>query len=90
MVVPNGLDRFSRAVSLQYADTIYKGLWFTRSVRARCVIDKVRSESPAGPPHENCQGDCRRVGRKSTLRSRAGPQSPASNDDMTKSLVRKF
>ena len=29
MVVTREADRFSRLVSVQYADTIYNGLWFT-------------------------------------------------------------
>ena len=66
MVVTTGVDRFARAVSLQYADTIYNGLWFTPLREALdAFIDKVQERVTGVIRMKLFKGDCRVVGRKS-------------------------
>ena len=66
MVVATSLDRFSRAVSLQYADTIYNGLWFAPLREALdAFIDKVQERVTGVIRMKLFKGDCRVVGRKS-------------------------
>jgi argininosuccinate synthase len=66
MVVATGVDRFSRAVSLQYADTIYNGLWFAPLREALdAFIDKVQERVTGVIRMKLFKGDCRVVGRKS-------------------------
>jgi argininosuccinate synthase len=66
MVVTTGVDRFSRAVSLQYADTIYNGLWFAPLRQALdAFIDKVQERVTGVIRMKLFKGDCRVVGRKS-------------------------
>ncbi len=66
MVVTTGVDRFSRAVSLQYADTIYNGLWFAPLREALdAYIDKVQERVTGVIRMKLFKGDCRVVGRKS-------------------------
>jgi argininosuccinate synthase len=66
MVVTTALDRFSRAVSLQYADTIYNGLWFAPLREALdAFIDKVQERVTGIIRMKLFKGDCRVVGRKS-------------------------
>jgi len=66
MVVTKGVDRFSRAVSLQYADTIYNGLWFAPLREALdAFIDKVQERVTGVIRMKLFKGDCRVVGRKS-------------------------
>ena len=67
MVVTTGVERFSRAVSLQYADTIYNGLWFAPLREALdAFIDKVQERVTGVIRMKLFKGDCRVVGRKST------------------------
>ncbi len=66
MVVTTGVDRFSRAVSLQYADTIYNGLWFAPLREALdAFIEKVQERVTGVIRMKLFKGDCRVVGRKS-------------------------
>jgi len=66
MVVTTDVDRFSRAVSLQYADTIYNGLWFAPLRDALdAFIDKVQERVTGVIRMKLFKGDCRVVGRKS-------------------------
>ncbi len=66
MVVTVGVDRFARAVSLQYADTIYNGLWFAPLREALdAFIDKVQERVTGVIRMKLFKGDCRVVGRKS-------------------------
>ena len=66
MVVTTGVDRFSRAVSLQYADTIYNGLWFAPLREALdAFIDNVQERVAGVIRMKLFKGDCRVVGRKS-------------------------
>jgi len=66
MVVTTGVDRFSRAVSLQYADTIYNGLWFAPLREGLdAFIDKVQERVTGVIRMKLFKGDCRVVGRKS-------------------------
>jgi argininosuccinate synthase len=66
MVVATGVDRFSRAVSLQYADTIYNGLWFAPLREALdAFIDKIQERVTGVIRMKLFKGDCRVVGRKS-------------------------
>ncbi len=66
IVMTTGVDRFSRTVSLQYADTIYNGLWFTPLREALdAFIDKVQERVTGVIRMKLFKGDCRVVGRKS-------------------------
>ena len=66
MVVTTGVDRFARAVSLQYADTIYNGLWFAPLREALdAFVDKVQERVTGVIRMKLFKGDCRVVGRKS-------------------------
>ncbi len=66
MVVTTGVERFSRAVSLQYADTIYNGLWFAPLREALdAFIDNVQARVTGIIRMKLFKGDCRVVGRKS-------------------------
>jgi argininosuccinate synthase len=66
MVVTTGVDRFARAVSLQYADTIYNGLWFAPLREALdAFINKVQERVTGVIRMKLFKGDCRVVGRKS-------------------------
>jgi argininosuccinate synthase len=68
MVVTTGVDRFSRAVSLQYADTIYNGLWFAPLREALdAFVDKVQERVTGVIRMKLFKGDCRVVGRKSAF-----------------------
>jgi argininosuccinate synthase len=68
MVVDTGVDRFSRAVSLQYADTIYNGLWFAPLREALdAFIDNVQERVTGVIRMKLFKGDCRVVGRKSAF-----------------------
>ena len=61
-----GADRFSRAVSLQYADTVYDGLWFTPLREALdAYVDKVQERVTGVIRMKLFKGDCRIVGRQS-------------------------
>ena len=67
LVVPKDLERFSRAVSLQYADVIYNGLWFTPLREALdAFVNKVQEQVSGTIRLKLFKGDCRIVGRKST------------------------
>jgi argininosuccinate synthase len=66
MVVATGVERFSRAVSVQYADTIYNGLWFAPLREALdAFIDKIQERVTGVIRMKLFKGDCRVVGRKS-------------------------
>ena len=66
MVVTTGVDRFARSVSLQYADTIYNGLWFAPLREALdAFIDNVQERVTGVIRMKLFKGDCRVVGRKS-------------------------
>ena len=66
MVTTREADRFSRAVSLQYADTVYHGLWFTPLREALdAYVDKIQERVTGLIRMKLFKGDCRIVGRKS-------------------------
>ncbi|MBI4486901.1 MAG: argininosuccinate synthase [Acidobacteria bacterium] len=66
LVTSRDLERFSRAVSLQYADIIYNGLWFTPLREALDgFIAKVQERVTGSVRLKLFKGDCRIVGRKS-------------------------
>jgi argininosuccinate synthase len=66
MVVTREADRFSRLVSVQYADTIYNGLWFTPLREALdAYINAVQERVTGLIRMKLFKGACRIVGRKS-------------------------
>jgi argininosuccinate synthase len=66
MVVTREGDRFSRLVSVQYADTIYNGLWFTPLREALdAYINSVQERVTGLIRMKLFKGACRIVGRKS-------------------------
>jgi argininosuccinate synthase len=66
MVTTKDADRFSRSVSLQYADIVYNGLWFTPLREALdAYVAKVQERVSGVIRVKLFKGDCRVVGRKS-------------------------
>ena len=66
MVTTKDADRFSRSVSLQYADIVYNGLWFTPLREALdAYVAKVQERVSGVIRLKLFKGDCRVVGRKS-------------------------
>jgi argininosuccinate synthase len=66
MVTTKDADRFSRAVSLQYADIVYNGLWFTPLREALdAYVAKVQERVSGVIRLKLFKGDCHVVGRKS-------------------------
>jgi argininosuccinate synthase len=66
LVVSRDLERFARAVSLQYADVIYNGLWFSPLREAlNAFVDKVQERVAGAVRLKLFKGDCRVAGRKS-------------------------
>jgi argininosuccinate synthase len=66
MVTTKDADRFSRAVSLQYADIVYNGLWFTPLREALdAYVAKVQERVSGVIRLKLFKGDCRVAGRKS-------------------------
>jgi argininosuccinate synthase len=66
MVVTREADRFSRLVSVQYADTIYNGLWFTPLREALdAYINAVQERVTGQIRMKLFKGACHIVGRKS-------------------------
>ena len=60
------LDRFARAVSLEYADLIYNGLWFTTLRQALdAFVESVQERVTGTVRLKLFKGDCRIVGRQS-------------------------
>jgi argininosuccinate synthase len=65
-VTTRDLDRVARFVSLQYADIVYNGLWFTPTREALdAFVDKVQERVTGIVRLKLFRGDCRVVGRKS-------------------------
>jgi argininosuccinate synthase len=65
-VTTRDLDRVARFVSLQYADLVYNGLWFTPTREALdAFVDKVQERVTGIVRLKLFSGDCRVVGRKS-------------------------
>ena len=68
LVIAKDLERFSRIVSVQYAEVIYSGLWFTPFREALdAFVDKVQERVSGTIRLKLFKGDCRIVGRKSTF-----------------------
>lgn len=66
MVTTKDADRFSRSVSLEYADVVYNGLWFTPLREALdAYVAKVQERVSGVIRLKLFKGDCRVVGRKS-------------------------
>ena len=66
MVTTRDADRFSRTVSLQYADTVYDGLWFTPLREALdAYVDKVQERVTGVIRMKLFKGGCGIVGRRS-------------------------
>ena len=66
LVTMKDLDRLSRLVSLQYADIVYNGLWFTATREALdAFVEKVQERVTGTVRLKLFKGDCRVVGRKS-------------------------
>jgi argininosuccinate synthase len=65
-VTTRDLDRIARFVSLQYADLVYNGLWFTPTREALdAFVDKVQERVTGIVRLKLFRSDCRVVGRKS-------------------------
>jgi argininosuccinate synthase len=68
MVTTKDADRFARAVSLQYADIVHNGLWFTPLREALdAYVAKVQERVSGGIRLKLFKGDCRVLGRKSPV-----------------------
>ena len=66
LVTTKDLERFSRIVSLQYADIVYNGLWFTPLREALdAFVEKVQERVTGTIRMKLFKGDSRIVGRKS-------------------------
>jgi len=66
LVSPRDLDRFSRIVSLHYADMIYDGLWFTPLRGALdAFVENVQQRVTGVVRSRLFKGQCRSVGRQS-------------------------
>jgi argininosuccinate synthase len=66
LVTTKDLDRLVRMVSLQYADIVYSGLWFTVAREALdAFVEKVQERVTGSVRLKLFKGDCRIVGRKS-------------------------
>ncbi len=66
LVTTRDFDRFARTVSLQYADIVYNGLWFTPLRRALdAFVDSAQERVTGVVRLKLFKGDCRIVGRKS-------------------------
>jgi argininosuccinate synthase len=66
LVTTRDLDRFARTVSIQYADIVYNGLWFTPLRHALdAFVDKVQERVTGVVRLKLFKGDCRIVGRAS-------------------------
>jgi argininosuccinate synthase len=82
LVVAKDLERFSRAVSLQYADVIYNGLWFTPLREALdAFVDKVQERVSGTIRLKLFKGDCRIVGRKAAHATKN--RADAAHDDVS-------
>jgi argininosuccinate synthase len=66
LVTTRDLDRLARFVSLQYADLVYNGLWFTPAREALdAFVEKVQERVTGAVRLKLFKGDCRIVGRQS-------------------------
>ena len=66
LVTTKDLERLSRYVSLQYADIVYNGLWFTPTREALdAFVEKVQERVTGVVRLKLFKGDCQIVGRKS-------------------------
>ena len=66
LVTTKDLERVSRFVSVQYADIVYNGLWFTPTREALdAFVEKVQDRVTGVVRLKLFKGDCRIVGRKS-------------------------
>ena len=66
LVTTQEADRFSRTVSLQYADTVYEGLWFTPLREALDAhVDKIQERVTGVIRMKLLKGSCGIVGRRS-------------------------
>jgi argininosuccinate synthase len=66
LVTTRDLERFARTVSLQYADLVYNGLWFTPLREALdAFVEHVQERVTGVVRLKLLKGDCRIVGRKS-------------------------
>jgi argininosuccinate synthase len=80
MVTTRDADRFSRLVSVAYADIVYNGLWFTSLRLALDAYVTTTQDRVSGVVRlKFFKGDCRVVGRKS--RFALHDQAPASYDE---------
>jgi argininosuccinate synthase len=66
LVTMKDLDRIARFVSVQYADLVYNGLWFTPTREALdAFVEKVQERVTGDVRLKLFKGDCRIVGRRS-------------------------
>ena len=67
LVTTRDLDRLCRYVSLQYAELVYNGLWFTPAREALdAFVEKVQERVTGNVRLKLFKGDCRIVGRASS------------------------
>src|SRR5213082_2341018 len=68
LVTTKDLERLCRHVSVQYADIVYNGLWFTPTREALdAFVEKVQERVTGVVRLKLFKGDCRIVGRKSAF-----------------------
>jgi argininosuccinate synthase len=66
LVTTRDLDRFARVVSVEYADLVYNGLWFTPLRQALdAFVDRVQERVTGVVRFAFFKGSCRIVGRQS-------------------------
>ena len=66
LVTTRDFDRFARTVSLEYADIVYNGLWFTPLRHALdAFVDSAQERVTGVVRLKLFKGDCRIVGRRS-------------------------
>src|SRR6202163_155091 len=68
LVTTRDFDRFARTVSLEYADIVYNGLWFTPLRHALdAFVDSAQERVTGVGRLKLFKGDCRIVGRRSNF-----------------------
>jgi len=88
IVTTKDVDRFSRAVSLQYADTVYDGLWFTPLREALdAFVDKVQERVTGVIRMKLFKGGCGIVGRRSPFALYEPPCARSAGEALVHSVV---
>jgi argininosuccinate synthase len=88
LVTTKDADRFSRTVSLQYADTVYEGLWFTPLREALDAhVDKIQERVTGVIRMKLLKGSCGIVGRRSPFALYDRAASGAAGEALVHSVV---